>query len=103
MQRNLPPFRADHVGSILRTAPLKETRRKRSAGQISAAELAETENTEIIKIIARQEQVGLNAITDGEFRRAYWHFDFLSGATTEIKTLAHTIAFGPETHHPDPE
>src|SRR5262252_1125616 len=52
MQRNLPPFRADHVGSILRTAPLKEARLKRAAGQISTAELAAVENAEISKIIA---------------------------------------------------
>ena len=93
MRRNLPPFRADHVGSILRTAPLKEARRKGAAGQISAAELAAVENAEITKIIARQEQVGLNAITDGEFRRAYWHFDFLSGLDGVAMVEAPGIAF----------
>ena len=93
MQRNLPPFRADHVGSILRTAPLKEARRKHAAGQISAAELALIENAEIAKIIARQEQVGLTAITDGEFRRAYWHFDFLSGLDGVAMVEAPGIAF----------
>ena len=70
MQRNLPPYRADHVGSILRTAPLKEARLQRAAGAITAAELAEVEDAEISKIIAKQEDVGLRAITDGEFRRA---------------------------------
>jgi len=79
MQRNHPPYRADHVGSILRTAPLKQARIKRAAGELSAAALAAIEDAEIVKIIARQEQVGLRAITDGEFRRAYWHFDFLAG------------------------
>src|SRR5262245_65417276 len=93
MQRNFPPFRADHVGSILRTAPLKEARLKSAAGQISAAELASIENTEISKIIARQEQVGLTAITDGEFRRAYWHFDFLSGLDGVAMVEAPGIAF----------
>ena len=93
MQRSLAPFRADHVGSILRTMPLKEARRKRASGQISAAELAAIEDAEITKIIARQEQVGLNAITDGEFRRAYWHFDFLSGLDGVAMVEAPGIAF----------
>jgi 5-methyltetrahydropteroyltriglutamate--homocysteine methyltransferase len=93
MQRSLPPFRADQVGSILRTAPLKEARRKRASGQISAADLAAIENAEITKIIAKQEQVGLNAITDGEFRRAYWHFDFLAGLDGVAMVEAPGIAF----------
>ena len=93
MQRNLPPFRADHVGSILRTGPLKEARREHAAGQISAAELAAIEDAEITKIIARQEQVGLTAITDGEFRRAYWHFDFLAGLDGVAMVEAPGIAF----------
>ena len=74
---NKPPFRADHVGSLLRTAPLKDARAKREAGQISAAELKAVEDTEIKKIIAKQESIGLEAITDGEFRRSWWHYDFL--------------------------
>src|SRR5712671_317642 len=93
MQRNLPPFRADHVGSILRTAPLKEARLKHASGRIPAAELAAIEDAEISKIIARQEQIGLNAITDGEFRRAYWHFDFLSGLDGVAMVEAPGIAF----------
>lgn len=79
MQRSTPPFRADQVGSILRTAPLKEARAKREAGEISAADLAAVEDTEIRKIVAKQEEVGLQAVTDGEFRRSWWHFDFLAG------------------------
>jgi 5-methyltetrahydropteroyltriglutamate--homocysteine methyltransferase len=79
MKREVPPYRADHVGSILRSTPLKEARSKRAAGQISAAELAAVEDAEIEKIIAKQEDIGLRSVTDGEFRRAYWHFDFLSG------------------------
>ena len=79
MKRDLPPFRADHVGSILRSVPLKEARGKRAAGLLSAAELTAVEDAEIRKIIARQEEIGLRSVTDGEFRRAYWHFDFLSG------------------------
>jgi 5-methyltetrahydropteroyltriglutamate--homocysteine methyltransferase len=75
--RSKPPFRADHVGSLLRTKPLKEARAKREQGQISAAELKTIEDAEIRKIIARQEEIGLKSVTDGEFRRAWWHFDFL--------------------------
>jgi len=93
MQRNLPPFRADHVGSLLRSAPLKQARRKRAAGELSAAELAAVEDAEIVKIIARQEQAGLRAITDGELRRAYWHFDFLAGLDGVAMVEAPGIAF----------
>ena len=79
MHRTQPPFRADHVGSLLRSPRLKEARAKRAAGEIGKADLTAIENDEIKKIIAKQEAVGLNSITDGEFRRAYWHFDILAG------------------------
>jgi 5-methyltetrahydropteroyltriglutamate--homocysteine methyltransferase len=79
MQRKTPPFRADHVGSFLRTAPLKEARSKRAEGKIGAAELKAVEDREIEKIIRKQEEAGLQSITDGEFRRAWWHLDFLEG------------------------
>ena len=79
-----PPFRADHVGSILRSAPLKDARSKHEAGKITAAELKVVEDVEVRKIIARQEAIGLEAITDGEFRRAWWHYDFL-GALDGVK------------------
>jgi 5-methyltetrahydropteroyltriglutamate--homocysteine methyltransferase len=79
VQRATPPFRADHVGSLLRTAPLKEARVKRAQGAISAAELKEVEDREIEKLIAKQEAVGLKLATDGEFRRTWWHFDFFRG------------------------
>jgi len=78
-ERSKPPFRADHVGSILRTAPIKEARVKRDKGEFSAAQLKEVEDREIEKIIKRQEDIGLQAITDGEFRRSWWHLDFLWG------------------------
>ncbi len=94
MTRNKPPFRADVVGSLLRTAPLKEARAKREKGAISAAELTEVENREIEKIIKKQEQVGLKVATDGEFRRSWWHFDFfgmLDGV--ELYELDHGIQF----------
>jgi methionine synthase II (cobalamin-independent) len=77
MKRTQPPFRADHVGSLLRTAPLKEARAKREKGEISADALKAVEDREIEKIIKRQEEVGLKAVTDGEFRRAFWNYDFL--------------------------
>jgi 5-methyltetrahydropteroyltriglutamate--homocysteine methyltransferase len=77
MQRTTPPFRADHVGSLLRTAPLKEARAKRERGEISADGLKAVEDREIDKIIRKQEAIGLKAVTDGEFRRAFWNYDFL--------------------------
>jgi 5-methyltetrahydropteroyltriglutamate--homocysteine methyltransferase len=77
MQRTTPPFRADHVGSLLRTAPLKEARARREKGEIDAAALKAVEDDEIKKIIRRQEETGLKAVTDGEFRRAFWNYDFL--------------------------
>jgi 5-methyltetrahydropteroyltriglutamate--homocysteine methyltransferase len=77
MQRTTPPFRADMVGSLLRTATLKEARHKHHDGEISDAALKEIEDREIRALIKRQEDIGLQAVTDGEFRRAYWHFDFL--------------------------
>ena len=75
--RNSPPFRADHVGSLLRTAPLKEARVKHEKGEISAIALKAVEDREIAAIIRKQEDLGLKAVTDGEFRRAFWNYDFL--------------------------
>jgi 5-methyltetrahydropteroyltriglutamate--homocysteine methyltransferase len=72
-----PPFRADHVGSLLRPAPLKEARARREKGEISPAELAAIEDREIETVIRKQEAVGLKSVTDGEFRRAFWNYDFL--------------------------
>ncbi len=72
-----PPFRADQVGSLLRSAALKQARDKRAKGEISAAELTAIEDAEVRKIIARQEAIGLEGVTDGEFRRSWWHYDFL--------------------------
>ncbi|MGK9166349.1 5-methyltetrahydropteroyltriglutamate--homocysteine S-methyltransferase [Inquilinus limosus] len=77
MLRQTPPFRADMVGSLLRTAPLKAAREQREQGAITAGELRAIEDQEIRKIVRRQEEIGLQAVTDGEFRRAFWHFDFL--------------------------
>jgi len=77
MKRSKPPFRADIVGSILRTTPLKEARAKLEKGEIAPTQLKQVEDREIEKIIRKQEEVGLQLATDGEFRRAWWHFDFL--------------------------
>ena len=77
MQRTKPPFRADHVGSLLRSAALKDARAKREANQITAEQLKAVEDREIDAIIRKQEAVGLKSITDGEYRRAFWNYDFL--------------------------
>ncbi|MGC1680913.1 MAG: 5-methyltetrahydropteroyltriglutamate--homocysteine S-methyltransferase, partial [Pseudolabrys sp.] len=100
-QRTTPPFRADHVGSLLRTAPLKETRAKRARNEIDAAALTAVEDREIEKIVRKQEEVGLKLATDGEFRRSWWHFDFFRGLKgVEPITTATGIQFhGVETKH----
>jgi len=77
MQRTTAPFRADHVGSLLRTGALKEARMKRAKGEISADALKAVEDREIAEVIRKQEDIGLKAVTDGEFRRAFWNYDFL--------------------------
>jgi 5-methyltetrahydropteroyltriglutamate--homocysteine methyltransferase len=76
--QNMPPFRADMVGSLLRTARLKEARAQKAAGAITAEQLRAVEDEEITALIAQQEAIGLEAITDGEFRRSWWHYDFFS-------------------------
>jgi 5-methyltetrahydropteroyltriglutamate--homocysteine methyltransferase len=75
-QRERPPFRADMVGSLLRTEPLKEARERHARGEIGPDALRRVEDDEIRKIVARQEEIGLQSVTDGEFRRSWWHFDF---------------------------
>jgi 5-methyltetrahydropteroyltriglutamate--homocysteine methyltransferase len=77
MPRTKPPFRADHVGSLLRPTALKEARGKRESGEISAEALTAIEDREIANVIRKQEEVGLKSVTDGEFRRAFWNYDFL--------------------------
>jgi len=72
-----PPFRADHVGSFLRPQRLTDARAQREAGEIESAALREIEDECIREVVARQEQCGLKGITDGEFRRTYFHIDFL--------------------------
>jgi len=75
--RGKPPFRADHVGSFLRPARLAEARERHAAGRCSDDELRAMEDECIREVVRRQEEVGLTGITDGEFRRTYFHVDFL--------------------------
>ena len=84
--RTKPPFRADHVGSLLRPERLLRAREALAAGRIDEAELRAAENDAIREIVAKQHEVGLQSATDGEFRRASWHMDFiysLDGVTQE--------------------
>src|SRR5487761_470599 len=76
-RRTSPPFRADHVGSLLRPQRLLAARDEFAAGKITPAELRAVEDEEIPKAIRMQEEVGLQSATDGEFRRASWHMDFI--------------------------
>ncbi len=116
MLRTVPPFRADHVGSLLRPDALKEARARRARGEISIDQLRAAEDTAIEDVIAKQAAVGLPSATDGEFRRAMWHFDFLErldgvesfhtdrgiafqgGIETEAKGLRVTGKVGFSTH-----
>ncbi len=78
-QRTVTPFRHDMVGSFLRPQALKEARARFVNHEISADELKEVEDREIIKLVEKQKLVGLRAVTDGEFRRSWWHLDFMWG------------------------
>ncbi|MGB8489095.1 MAG: 5-methyltetrahydropteroyltriglutamate--homocysteine S-methyltransferase, partial [Xanthobacteraceae bacterium] len=73
-----PPFRADHVGSLLRPHALLTARAQRARGDISAQELEQREDAAISDAVKMQVDVGLRVATDGEFRREMWHTDFLS-------------------------
>jgi 5-methyltetrahydropteroyltriglutamate--homocysteine methyltransferase len=77
MQRTKPAYRADHVGSLLRTAALKDAREKRARGELAADAFKAIEDREIEGVIGRQEAVGLKSVTDGEYRRISWNTDFL--------------------------
>jgi 5-methyltetrahydropteroyltriglutamate--homocysteine methyltransferase len=94
MRRETPPFRADHVGSLLRPAELKDARARHQSGEISAEALKAVEDRAIEALIAKQSSVGLRSATDGEFRRSMWHFDFLQRLEgCEPFTPEHGIAF----------
>src|SRR3984893_16127639 len=99
MQRTKGPFRGDHVGSLLRTAPLKDARAKREKSEITAEQLKEVEDREIDKVVKKQEGIGLKLATDGESRRSWWQFDFYKGLDgVELYSTGHGIAFaGVET------
>src|SRR5258708_196384 len=88
MPRSKPPFRADQVGSLLRSAALKDARAKRESGAIPAEQLKDIEDREIEILIKKQEAVGLKSITDGENRRKSWQTDFVS-ALPGVETVTH--------------
>src|SRR3954470_10598228 len=90
MQRTKAPFRADEVGSLLRPASIKQARAKLEKGEITADDLRKVEDLEIEKVVHRQASLGLKLATDGEFRRSWWHFDFLAKRP------------GCKLYHPDP-
>src|SRR3981081_3141195 len=81
MQRTKAPFRADEVGNPLRPPKIKEARAKLEKSEISADDLRKIEDVEIEKIVHKQASIGLKLATDGEFRRSWWHFDFLKYLT----------------------
>jgi 5-methyltetrahydropteroyltriglutamate--homocysteine methyltransferase len=92
--RTKPPFRADHVGSLLRAPAIKDARAKHQAGEIDAGQLREVEDRAIIELIGKQQDVGLKSVTDGEYRRSWWHFDFLGGLDgVDLKESDHGIQF----------
>ncbi|MFC5713079.1 5-methyltetrahydropteroyltriglutamate--homocysteine S-methyltransferase [Thalassorhabdus alkalitolerans] len=94
------PFRADHVGSFLRPERLKKDRLQRNRGEITAEELWEMENEEIKRLVDKQKEAGLKAVTDGEFRRAWFHLDFMKEVEgMEFVTLDKGLIFsgGTET------
>jgi methionine synthase II (cobalamin-independent) len=97
--RTSPPFRADHVGSLLRPTALKAARAKFAKGEIDAAALQAVEDREIEKVVRKQQEVGLKLATDGEFRRSWWHFDFFRGlaGVTPISTSTGIKFHGVET------
>lgn len=91
--RTQPPFRADMVGSLLRSTAVKEAREKKAAGKLSAAELTAIEDQAIKALVKKQEAIGLQAVTDGECRRSFWHFDFLENLTGVLGHETAGIAF----------
>ena len=101
MPAGSPPFRADHVGSLLRPPEITQARARKAELGFGAAELAAVEDAAIRRAIARQQEVGLAAVTDGEFRRAAWHWDFLSGFQgVETATASTGVSFKGATTAP---
>jgi len=104
MSKVNPPFRADHVGSLLRPPALIEARRRQQTGAISKAELRKIEDTHIREVIKEQQDAGLKSVTDGEFRRTFFHIDFLEklegvtvsgGIETKFHSRTGVIDFAP--------
>jgi 5-methyltetrahydropteroyltriglutamate--homocysteine methyltransferase len=91
----MPPFRADHVGSLLRPASLLRAREEFDAGKITADQLRAVEDTAIAEVVRRQQEIGLESATDGEFRRASWHMDFIYqlGGVTRADERMHVQFF----------
>ena len=87
MKRDQPPFRADHVGSLLRPKELLQAREKAKRNEISTQQLRDIEDRSILDVVRMQEDIGLQGITDGEFRRSSWHMDFLYqvGGVTKVQ------------------
>jgi 5-methyltetrahydropteroyltriglutamate--homocysteine methyltransferase len=97
MPRPAPPFRADHVGSLLRPPALLAAREKQRRGELPAAELKRLEDEAIREVVRLQEEIGLKAVTDGEFRRTLWHMDFLTQfANVSVSRSAVKVSFHTE-------
>ena len=100
--RTAPPFRADHVGSLLRPPALLRARAGRAAGTITADQLTQAEDDAIRDAVAMQEETGLSSATDGEFRRAEWHTDFIArlGGLRYAAEWTPVPIFGSDTNLP---
>ncbi len=86
--RTTPPFRADHVGSLLRPQNLRDARAAHKAGRLDDAGLRAAEDDAIAGIIALQKEVGLRSATDGELRRNSWHMDFILSSPASARRPA---------------
>src|SRR4051795_13445063 len=109
--RDQPPFRADHVGSLLKPPELLKAREEHAAGRIDDAGLRAAEDEAIRNVVAMQRDVGLRTATDGEFRRASWHMDFIyslggishaqDNITVQFRNPEGTLEFTPAALHVD--
>ena len=107
--RTTPPFRADHVGSLLRPASLLAARDDFAAGRIAADQLRDIEDAAIADAVAMQREAGLQSATDGEFRRASWHMDFIyqlggiskapGNLAVKFRNASGTLEFTPAALH----
>src|ERR1700687_2787093 len=107
-KRTKPPFRADHVGSFLRPKALLDAREQNRNGSLSREELRQVEDAAIRDIVRFQEGLGLKGITDGEFRRTYFHIDFLEqlsgietkgGIAVSFHSASGSVDFAPPVMH----